>query len=102
MLISFAMGAYLDWKQLAMAISLAPMALFFATLYIPETPSYLTLKERDGEAIKSLRWIKGADSEYEIKQELAIIKANIARGQQRKQFRLRDDVACNLYHPIDQ
>lgn len=100
MLISFAMGAYLDWKQLAMAISLAPMALFFATLYIPETPSYLTLKERDGEAIKSLRWIKGADSEYEIKQELAIIKANIARGQQRKQFRLRDDVACNLYHPI--
>lgn len=42
-LISFMVGAYLDWRQLALVVAAAPCALFAAVLYLPETPSYLVL-----------------------------------------------------------
>ncbi|KAJ9580108.1 hypothetical protein L9F63_004250, partial [Diploptera punctata] len=45
MLISFAVGAYLDWRQLAMVVAIAPIMLFATVLYIPETPSYLVLAD---------------------------------------------------------
>lgn len=51
-LISFSLGAYLDWRQLAMLVSVAPMMLFVTVIYVPETPSYLILKGRDDEAYR--------------------------------------------------
>ena len=51
-LISFSLGAYLDWRQLAMLVSVAPMLLFLTVIYIPETPSFLVLKGRDEEAYR--------------------------------------------------
>lgn len=51
-LISFSLGAYLDWRQLAMLVSIAPIMLFLTVIYIPETPSYLMLKGRDEEAFR--------------------------------------------------
>lgn len=51
-LISYLLGAYLDWRQLAMFVSVAPMMLFVTVIYIPETPSYLVLKGRDDEAYR--------------------------------------------------
>lgn len=51
-LISYSLGAYLDWRQLAMLVSIAPMMLFLTVIYIPETPSFLVLKGRDEEAYR--------------------------------------------------
>ena len=51
-LISFTLGAYLDWRQLAMLVSVAPMMLFVTVIYIPETPSYLVLRGREDEAYR--------------------------------------------------
>lgn len=51
-LISFSLGAYLDWRQLAMLVSVAPMMLFVTVIYVPETPSFLVLKGRDEEAYR--------------------------------------------------
>lgn len=51
-LISFSLGAYLDWRQLAMLVSIAPMLLFLTVIYIPETPSFLVLNGRDDEAYR--------------------------------------------------
>lgn len=50
MLISYMLGAWLDWKQLAMFVSVAPMMLFITVIYIPETPSFLMLKGREEDA----------------------------------------------------
>jgi hypothetical protein len=52
MLISYILGAWLDWKQLAMFVSVAPMMLFVTVIYIPETPSFLMLKGRDEDAYR--------------------------------------------------
>lgn len=54
MLISYMLGAVLDWRQLAMLVSVAPMMLFVTVIYIPETPSFLMLKGRDEDAY---RWV---------------------------------------------
>lgn len=54
-LISYLLGAYLDWRQLAMLVSVAPMMLFVTVIYIPETPSFLVLKGRDEDAY---RWVR--------------------------------------------
>lgn len=51
-LISFSLGAYLDWRQLAMLVSVAPIMLFLTVIYVPETPSYLVLKGRDEDAYR--------------------------------------------------
>lgn len=51
-LISYSLGAYLDWRQLAMLVSIAPMLLFLTVIYIPETPSFLVLNGRDDEAYR--------------------------------------------------
>lgn len=48
-LLSCAAGAYLDWRQLALLVAVAPLLLFVTTLYIPETPNFLVLAGRDDE-----------------------------------------------------
>ncbi|XP_060807841.1 facilitated trehalose transporter Tret1 [Amyelois transitella] len=74
-LFSFTIGAYLDWQQLALCISAAPLLLFCTVLYIPETPSYLVLIGKDEEAYKSLLWLRGPNSD--VAQELATIRNNV-------------------------
>lgn len=84
-LISFSLGAYLDWRQLAMLVAVAPMMLFLTVIYVPETPSYLVLKGRDDEAYRSLQWLRGPQKNVEL--ELETIRSNI-RSSKLSAFRL--------------
>lgn len=79
-LISFSLGAYLNWHQLALVVSIAPVLLFFALLFIPETPSSLLLRGKDKEAADALQWLRGPDAI--ICQELATIRKNILASKQ--------------------
>lgn len=74
-LISFSVGAYLNWYQLALMVAAAPVLLFFALFFIPETPSSLLLRGREQEAEESLQWLRGPEAD--IRQELATIRTNI-------------------------
>lgn len=79
-LISFSLGAWLDWRQLAMLVAVAPIMLFVTVIYIPETPSFLVLKGRDEEAYTALQFLRGPNSCVDV--ELETIRSNIriARG----------------------
>ncbi|KAM3958026.1 facilitated trehalose transporter Tret1 [Aphomia sociella] len=79
-LISFSLGAYLNWSQLALVVAAAPVLLFFALLFVPETPSSLLLRGKEQEAEKSLQWLRGPDAD--IRQELATIRTNILASKQ--------------------
>ncbi|KAJ1530385.1 hypothetical protein ONE63_005294 [Megalurothrips usitatus] len=74
-LLSFLGGAYLDWRQLAMVVAVAPVMLFVSVLYVPETPSYLVLAGRDEEAARALQWLRGPDAD--VGPELAVIRSNV-------------------------
>lgn len=87
-----------------MAISVAPIALFFTILYLPETPSYLVLTGRMEEAAKSLQWLKGG-TYYEVQKELATMKNNVIKNRlsncrRRGQYGSLGDIAEKLWHPI--
>uniref|UniRef100_A0A182YDP8 Major facilitator superfamily (MFS) profile domain-containing protein n=1 Tax=Anopheles stephensi TaxID=30069 RepID=A0A182YDP8_ANOST len=75
MLISYLLGAYLDWRQLAMLIAMAPIMLFISVIYIPETPSFLVLRGCDDEAHRSLQWLRGPHKNVEL--ELDTIRSNV-------------------------
>lgn len=79
-LISFSLGAYLNWDQLALVVAAAPVLLFLALLFIPETPSSLLLRGKEDEAADSLQWLRGPNAD--IRQELATIRTNILASKQ--------------------
>ncbi|RZF35045.1 hypothetical protein LSTR_LSTR009637 [Laodelphax striatellus] len=78
-LVSFAAGAYLDWRQLALVIASAPLMLLVCALYIPETPSFLVLAGRERDAAAALRWLRGPDAD--VTRELATLRDNVRAGR---------------------
>ncbi|CAH0551771.1 unnamed protein product [Brassicogethes aeneus] len=76
MLVAFAAGAFLDWRQLALLISLAPTAMCIAMWHIPESPGFLVLNGRDGEAEKALRWLRGDTADLRL--ELGLLQAHVS------------------------
>lgn len=77
LLVSFSLGAYLDWRRLAMVVTAAPLTLLIAAFYVPETPSCLSLRGREDEAAESLQWLRG--EETDVRQEWNTIQANVRR-----------------------
>ena len=71
------MGAWFDWRQLAMVCAGAPLMLLITAQYVPETPSYLLYTNQEEKAEKSLQWLRG--SETDISRELSTIHSNIRR-----------------------
>lgn len=69
-LLSYIAGTYLNWRQSALLVAVAPSMLFLGTLFIPETPSYLVLNGKDEEAASSLQWLRG--EQVDIRHELQV------------------------------
>lgn len=84
MLLTYIAGAYLNWRQSAMLVAVAPLMLFISALFIPETPSYLVLNGRDEEAARSLQWLRGPH--VDISHELQV--ANDEKGNEKKKIRI--------------
>lgn len=62
-LVTFAAGAFLDWRQLAGLISLAPAAMCVALWRVPESPGWLVLQGRTSEAETALKWLRGSNAD---------------------------------------
>ncbi|KAJ8945219.1 hypothetical protein NQ314_009288 [Rhamnusium bicolor] len=74
-LVAFAAGAFLDWRQLAGLISLAPAAMCIVLWKVPESPGWLVLRGQDDEAEKALRWLRGDTADLQL--ELAVLQAHV-------------------------
>lgn len=99
-LLSYIAGTYLNWRQSALLVAVAPSMLFLGTLFIPETPSYLVLNGKDEEAASSLQWLRG--EHVDIRHELQVIKTNILASRA-KQYELsfkNSMFTPRLYKPI--
>lgn len=75
MLVAFAAGAFLDWRQLAFLISLAPATMCLAMWRIPESPGFLVLNGKDTEAEQALRWLRGDTADLRL--ELGLLQAHV-------------------------
>jgi len=56
-LISYLMGAWLPWNQLAWASAVFPALLLVVMIPLPESPAWLLSKGRIADADKSLKWL---------------------------------------------
>ena len=56
-LLSYIMGAWLAWNQLAWASAVFPALLFFVLIPLPESPVWLLSKGRTSDAQKALKWL---------------------------------------------
>ncbi|KAJ9592816.1 hypothetical protein L9F63_015507, partial [Diploptera punctata] len=56
-LVSYLLGAWLPWNQLAWASAVFPALLIFVMLPLPESPAWLLSRGRLAEADKSLKWL---------------------------------------------
>ena len=60
----------------------APLTLLIAAFYVPETPSYLSMRGREDEAALSLQWLRG--EETDISQEWNTIQNNVGAQKNRR------------------
>jgi facilitated trehalose transporter len=56
-LLSYTMGAWLPWNQLAWASAVFPALLLFVMIPLPESPAWLLSKGHIADAEKSLKWL---------------------------------------------
>lgn len=99
MLVSYLLGAFMNWRQLATVTAIAPACLFLCSLLIPETPSFLLYRGRDAEATEALKWLRGSSTD--ISRELTIMKANIAAlRRQQQQDPSETSAPRELFRPL--
>ena len=88
LLCSFAMGAFLDWRQLACVCAGAPFMLFITSRFVPETPSFLLYTSQEEKAEKALQWLRRGrrkrreyddDFDPDVSAEMATIHSNVRR-----------------------
>ena len=80
LLSSFLLGAWLDWRQLALVCAAAPLLLLVTVQYAPETPSFLLYSGQVEAAERSLQWLRGGTAD--VSAELATIQVNIAASRE--------------------
>ncbi|XP_042893168.1 facilitated trehalose transporter Tret1-like, partial [Penaeus japonicus] len=75
----YVVGSAVDWRVLAGTCVSVPLLFGLATLFIPESPSFLLQKGQDSKAQKALRWYRGSD--YDVEAELQATKKSLEELQ---------------------
>ncbi|OXA41671.1 facilitated trehalose transporter Tret1 [Folsomia candida] len=57
-LCTWCLGAIMDWRSVALLLSLCPIFVFIYVIFLPESPVWLISKGRHSEALKSLGWLR--------------------------------------------
>jgi SP family facilitated glucose transporter-like MFS transporter 8 len=64
------MGPYVSYTVLGISSAVFPIAFFIFMLWMPESPYFLLLKERDKEAERSLMRLRGKTDRQHVEEEL--------------------------------
>jgi hypothetical protein len=60
------MGSLVSWSHLSLISAVIPALFTVCVLFIPESPYYLLAHGKTDEAMKSLKWLRGAVHEEQI------------------------------------
>lgn len=82
-------GLVLDWRWLAVAGEVPVLAMVLLLCFMPNSPRFLLSQGKEDEALGSLCWLRGEDTDYA--QEYEQIKDSV-----RKQVRKLSTGRCNL------
>lgn len=71
----YVVGTALDWRWLALACGLVPLAGILLIATVPDSPTFLLSKDRQEDAIYALMWLRGADNLHQVEPELNAVFA---------------------------
>ena len=97
MLLSFIIGGYVNWRQLAFIASAAPLALFCVAFAIPETPSFLLYTGSDEEAVRNYAWLNSGE---DVTQQMQTMKENIQDIKQEDMTTCYKEWRRDLVRPV--
>ncbi|NXC47092.1 GTR6 protein, partial [Penelope pileata] len=84
-LILYALGKYLglllDWRWLAVAGEVPVLAMILLLCFMPSSPRFLLSQGKEDEALRSLCWLRGKDTDYA--QEYEQIKDSVRKQSRR-------------------
>ncbi|XP_068270101.1 solute carrier family 2, facilitated glucose transporter member 6 [Nyctibius grandis] len=63
-LILYALGLVLDWRWLAVAGEVPVLAMIVLLCFMPNSPRFLLSQGKEDEALRSLCWLRGKDTDY--------------------------------------
>uniref|UniRef100_A0A8B9CX90 Solute carrier family 2 member 6 n=1 Tax=Anser brachyrhynchus TaxID=132585 RepID=A0A8B9CX90_9AVES len=63
-LILYALGLLLDWRWLAVAGEVPVLAMILLLCFMPNSPRFLLSQGKEDEALQSLCWLRGKDTDY--------------------------------------
>lgn len=84
----YLVGPYVSYSTLAVSGTVLTVGFISAFIFMPESPYYLLMKNRNEEALESLCWLRAAD-ESKVSKELLKIKDSI-KEQTKTKGSLRD------------
>ncbi|XP_048821868.1 solute carrier family 2, facilitated glucose transporter member 6 isoform X2 [Lagopus muta] len=80
-LILYALGLLLDWRWLAVAGEVPVLTMILLLCFMPNSPRFLLSQGKEDEALRSLCWLRGRDTDYA--QEYEQIKDSVRKQSQR-------------------
>ncbi|NXA49810.1 GTR6 protein, partial [Nothocercus julius] len=84
-LVLYALGKYLrlvlDWRWLAVAGEVPVLAMILLLCFMPNSPRFLLSQGKEDEALRSLCWLRGKDTDYA--QEYEQIKDSVRKQSRR-------------------
>ncbi|XP_068011709.1 solute carrier family 2, facilitated glucose transporter member 6 isoform X1 [Melanerpes formicivorus] len=80
-LILYALGLVLDWRWLAVAGEVPVLIMIILLCFMPSSPRFLLSQGKEGEALRSLCWLRGRDTDYG--REYEQIKDSVRKQSQR-------------------
>ncbi|XP_074465490.1 solute carrier family 2, facilitated glucose transporter member 6 isoform X2 [Larus michahellis] len=63
-LVLYALGLVLEWRWLAVAGEVPVLAMIVLLCFMPNSPRFLLSQGKDDEALRSLCWLRGRDTDY--------------------------------------
>lgn len=76
-------GLLLDWRWLAVAGEVPVLAMILLLCFMPNSPRFLLSRGKEDEALQSLCWLRGKDTDYarEYEQIKDSVRKQVRRGR---------------------
>lgn len=83
-LLQYCIGPYVSYLILAIFNAVIPVVFIITFIFMPESPYYLLMKNKEEAAAKSLMWLHKEDNQSNIRDELKEMKDNVEEDMSQK------------------
>ncbi|CAG0891116.1 unnamed protein product [Cyprideis torosa] len=99
-IVTYALGMFMEWDQIALFNMIIPIPLALACYYFPEPPTQLLERGAESSAVTSLQWYRGNVSQSVLQEDINERKAALERKRRRDTGALKDLLSIIYIKPM--